>query len=126
MIPKAYAADLEVKVPHTPYGDSGDDNRAYFTAVAKNATSGAYEATTYGTSYEDTIDNVEYVIYAAVTTEALNPGEMTYWSPVNTIKIKDTITETQVAPATEINVKVDAQAIQSRTFSDAIEAINNL
>ena len=82
--------------------------------------------------YEETIDNVTYKVYAAVTTDVLKPGEMTYWSPVNTIRLKTTATNvdstdpTYVAPAEQIDVKVDAQAIQAKTFSDAIEAINSL
>ena len=51
---------------------------------------------------------------------------MTFWSPVNTIKIKKELTEAQIAPETVLDIKVDAQAIQATTFEDAITAIGNL
>ena len=82
--------------------------------------------------YIEEIDGVEYRVYAAVTTQALNPGEMTFWSPVNTVRLStdatniNTADPNYVAPASQIDVKVDAQAIQAKTFANAVEAINNL
>lgn len=126
MVPTEYADKLEIKVPHTPYSNADSEGgKAYFTAVTKGDS--GYVAKAYDADpYEETIDNVTYKVYSAVTTEPIEPGEMTYWSPVNTIKIKDALTETDIAPETVINVKVDAQAIQATTFDDAITAINNL
>ena len=143
MVPTAYADNVDVKIPGTPYEEDVHTDVAghqgYFTAVTKNAQGQyvAFDASTADamdnyTGYTETIDNVEYKVYAAVTTDVLKPGEMTYWSPVNTIRLKTTAINTDVndnnyvAPAEQINVKVDAQAIQAKTFSNAIDAINNL
>lgn len=134
MVPTTYAGNVTLKVPGTPYEENTVSGKPYFIAVEKDA-NGAYSAYDLAdhddkiddyAGYTETIDNVEYKVYAAVTTEAVNPGEMTFWSPVNTVKLNDQITETNVAPGTQINVKVDAQAIQSKTFDGAIDAINNL
>ena len=144
MVPTAYADKVTVNMPGTPFTEDADSatdgTQAYFTAVTKNATSGAYEKYTIDathsikdfTGYTETIDGTEYRVYAAVTTKALKPGEMTYWSPVNTIKLNSDIINTDntsnkfVTPGQAIDVKVDAQAIQAKTFGDAIEAINHL
>ena len=153
MVPTSYAANVDVKVPGTPYEEDVDTEeeglQPYFTAVTKNATTGKYEAYALTldsnnkptidayTGYTETINNVEYRVYAAVTTDVVKPGEMTFWSPVNTVRLKTTVTNVNdpeatvanpnyVAPASQIDVKVDAQAIQAKTFANAIEAINNL
>lgn len=126
MIPESYANNVTLKVPSTPYTDGNDH---YFTAVTK--ASGSYVATTPGTYYNETIGTTTYRIYAAVTTDVVKPGEMTFWSPVNTIKLNDAEVQTKDAttgavsyPQEQIDVKVDAQAIQAKTFADAITAIN--
>ena len=136
MVPTADAGNLTVKIPGTPYEEDTDATKsgtqAYFTAVSKNAAGQyvPYTLTNNGiddyTGYTETIGDTEYKIYAAVTTEALNPDEMTFWSPVSTVKLNNALTEADVVPATQINIKVDAQAIQATTFDDAITAINNL
>lgn len=143
MVPTSYADNIELKIPGTPYEEDVDATKdgiqGYFTAVTKNANTGKYEAyalTANGIDdyepYTETIGNVEYKVYAAVTTQALKPTEMTFWSPINTVRLKPTVINTDttdanyVAPATQVDVKVDAQGIQAKTFSDAIEAINNL
>ena len=137
MIPAEYADKLDVKVPGTPYEeDISDDagHQGYFTAVTYNAANGTYTA--YDSSaadsmdnyagYTQTIDGVDYKVYAAVTTNVVNPGEMTFWSPVNTVRLKTDVTSTDFDWGDAIDVKVDAQAIQAKTFSNAIEAINQL
>lgn len=144
MVPTSYADNIELKIPGTPYEEDVDTTKAgiqgYFTAVTKNASTGKYEAFPVAAKddmdnyepYTETIENVEYKVYAAVTTQALKPTEMTFWSPINTVRLKPTVINTDttdanyVAPATQVDVKVDAQGIQAKTFSDAIEAINNL
>lgn len=126
MIPAEYADDLVINIPHTPYGDDGDGNREYFTAVTKESGSYVKKAAYDGDPYEETIDGTTYKVYAAVTTEVVEPNEMTYWSPFNTLKIKNELTEEEIAPETVLDIKVDAQAIQATTFDDAITAINNL
>lgn len=142
LVPASYANNIDVKIPGTPYEEDSnlelDGHQGYFTAVTKG-TNGyvAFDASTADAMdnyapYDETIDNVAYKVYAAVTTDVLKPGEMTYWSPVNTIRLKTTTSNTDpqdanyVAPQDQINIKVDAQAIQAKTFTDAIDAINHL
>ena len=140
MVPTEFADKIDVKIPGTPYEEDTDATtdgvQGYFTAVNRDDTSGAYSAyalTANGvddyTGYTQTIDGTEYKVYAAVTTVAINPGEMTFWSPVNTVRIAagQDVTDFDYSNGNPIvNVKVDAQAIQAKTFSNAIEAINNL
>ncbi|MBR0488533.1 hypothetical protein IJJ39_02580 [Candidatus Saccharibacteria bacterium] len=143
MVPTSYADDLDLKIPGTPYEEDTNATeggiQAYFTAVNRDNVSGEYSAyalTEHGiddyTGYTQTIDGVEYQVYAAVTTLPINPGEMTFWSPVNTIRLKtdrqnsDPTAADYVAPDAIREVVVDAQAIQAKTFSNAVEAINNL
>lgn len=128
MVPTEYADKVELKVPGTPYSDSGDNDFAYFTAVKKEGDN--YVATTAGDSYTETIGEgaaaKEYKIYAAVTNDVLKPGEMTFWSPVNDVRLKTTVTTADFDYGDAIDVKVDAQAIQAKTFLNAVEAINAL
>ena len=126
MIPESYADNVVLKVPSTPYSDGNDH---YFTAVSK--ASGSYESTTPETYYNETIGGVNYRIYAAVTTDVVKPGEMTFWSPVNTVKLNNAEVQTKNPttgevsyPQEQIDVKVDAQAVQAKTFADAVSAIN--
>lgn len=144
MVPIEDAGKIEVKIPGTPYEEDTDANtegvQGYFTAVngsvdntTGDITYSAYTLTNNGvddyTGYTQTIDGKEYKVYAAVTTVAINPGEMTFWSPVNNVRIAtdQDVTDFDYSNGNPIvNVKVDAQAIQAKTFSNAIEAINNL
>ena len=141
MVPTSYADNIELKIPGTPYEEdvnaTEDGIQGYFTAVKKNATTGKYEAFPVAAKddmdnyepYTETIDNVEYKVYAAVTTQALKPTEMTFWSPINTVRLtKDSkVTDFDYSNGNPlVDVKVDAQAIQAKTFSNAVEAINNL
>lgn len=138
MVPTAYADYIDVKVPGTPFEEdvsTADGHQSYFTAVTKNSTTGKYVA--YDSSVEDSMDNytgyveeidgTEYRIFAAVTTDVVNPGEMTFWSPVNTVRLKTTVDdEFENAQEAIVNIRVDADAIQAKTFSNAVEAINAL
>lgn len=134
MIPTEYEDNVVLKVPGTPYEEDVhadiSGHQGYFTALTKD-NDGKYvafdasekDAMDDYEGYVETIDNVEYRIFAAVTTDVVNPGEMTFWSPVNTVKLNNIETESTVEPATQINVKVDAQAVQAKTFADALTAI---
>ena len=126
MIPESYASTVTLKIPHTPYSDGNDH---YFTAVKKE--NGSYVATDYNTFYNESIGGTNYRIYAAVTTDVVKPGGMTFWSPVNTVKLNNTEVQTKNPetgevsyPQEQIDVKVDAQAVQAKTFADAVSAIN--
>ncbi|MBR3319707.1 SipW-dependent-type signal peptide-containing protein [Candidatus Saccharibacteria bacterium] len=136
MVPESYADKVDLKIPGTPYEEDSrldiDGHQGYFTAVTKG--SNGYEAYDSSvadsmdlyTPYEETIDNVVYKVWAAVTTDPLKPGEMTYWSPINTVRLKTTVDTTDFDYGDAIDVRVDAQAIQAKTFSNAVEAINQL
>ncbi|MBQ6130601.1 hypothetical protein IJI72_02865 [Candidatus Saccharibacteria bacterium] len=138
MIPTEYADKLDIKIPGTPYEEDVHADQAglqgYFTALTKNATTGKYEAfdasaadaMDYYTGYIDTIDNVEYRVFAAVTTDVVKSNEMTFWSPVNTVRLKTSVDSTDFNYEAAVDIRVDADAIQAKTFSDAVEAVNNL
>lgn len=143
MVPTSYAANVDIKIPGTPYEEDAHPeiagHQGYFTALTKDASTGKYVAFDSSAKdsmdnyngYVETIDNVEYRVYAAVTTEVVNPGEMTFWSPVNTVRLKKTEVQTKnpttgevTYPQEQIDIKVDAQAVQAKTFADAVSAIN--
>lgn len=139
MVPAEYADSVELKIPGTPYEEDTDATKAgaqgYFTAVELDTTPStnrykAYELTNNGiddyAGYDETIEGENYKVYAAVTRVALKPGEMTFWSPINNVRLKPTVTTADFDYGDAIDVKVEAHAIQARTFADGIEAINNL
>ena len=139
MIPESYDGKVTLKIPGTPYevDATTDGVQPYFYAVNYDGTSySAYTLTANGVDdYEGytmdiadatTQETTTYRVYAAVTRQALKPGEMTFWSPINTIQIDKNATEVDFATAETFDIKVDAQAIQAFTFADAIEAINKL
>ena len=143
MVPEEFADNIVINMPSSGYTEDADKDtdglQPYFLAVEKNSTSGEYEAVTFDDNnplkqYKgktQTINNKEYRVYAAVTNNVVNPGEMTFWSPVNTVKIADDATNTDptsdkyVEPQAVLNIEVDAQAIQAKTFSSALDAIKN-
>ncbi len=136
MVPTEYADKLDIKIPGTPYEEDVhadiDGHQGYFTALTK--TSNGYVA--YDSSAADSMDNytgyveeiggTEYRIFAAVTTDVINPGEMTFWSPVNTVRLKTTVESTDFNYQDAIDIKVEADAIQAKTFTDAVDAVNHL
>lgn len=132
MVPTDYANNLELEVPSSPY------NEGYFTALLKDG-NGDYVAYTGApkqyTGFEEDIDGdsqADYVVYAAVTNQPLKANEMTFWSPVNTVRLKTTAINTDstdddyVTPADQIDVKVEAYGIQAKTFTGPVDAINHL
>ena len=140
MVPTEYADIIQVKIGGTPYEEdvsTDDGHQGYFTALERNATTGVYTAFDASTAdamddytgYTEEIDGTEYKVYAAVTTVALKPGEMTFWSPVNTVRLATDVEKTDFDYTNGnplVNIKVDAQAIQAKTFSDAVQAVNEL
>ena len=139
-VPTNVADHVTLKVPGTPYEEDTnttlDGVQPYFTAVitstdatTNNTTYTAYALTANGIDDYVGYTEGDYKVYAAVTTQPLNAGEMSFWSPVNTIKINNDVTETTVDtlnPADSFGIIVEAEAIQAKTFDNAIEAINNL
>lgn len=143
MIPDSLTGLVDLKVPGTPYEEDEDavtdGVQPYFYAVESNTNAAnrysAYTLTANGVDdyqgYTETIDGTLYHVYAAVTRQPIKSGEMTFWSPVNTVRLNPAAQNTDSNAANyvsveELDVKVDAQAIQAKTFSDAIDAINHL
>lgn len=145
MVPKEYADIVSFELPSSAYLEDKNvqatsHGNGYFTLVEKSGN--AYSKVSIADKnalkayrgHEETINNVQYVVYSAVTTEALKPGEMTFWSPINTMMLNSSEVQTENGEGVgdvsyakaAFSVKVDAQAIQAKTFSDAIEAINSL
>lgn len=142
MVPADVADLIDVKVPGTPFEEDVSDaegHQGYFTALNRtcdgdDCTYSAFDASTADAMdnyvpYTETVDNVDYKVYAAVTTNVLKPGEMTFWSPVNNVRLKTTVDVddfdyTNGNPI--VDIKVDAHAIQAKTFSGAVEAVNAL
>ncbi|MBQ9017779.1 hypothetical protein IJ118_01815 [Candidatus Saccharibacteria bacterium] len=140
-VPANVADYVTLKVPGTPYEEDTnttlDGVQPYFTAVtaSTDATSGnttytAYALTANGIDDYAGYTEGDYKVYAAVTTQPLNAGEMSFWSPINTVKINNDATEAQITALgltdNTFGIIVEADAIQAKTFNNAIEAINNL
>ena len=139
MVPKEYAGVVELELPSSAYLEDKNvqtttHGNGYFTLVEKNgdtyaqATIADKTALKSYSGHEETVDNKQYMVYSAVTTDVVKPGEMTFWSPVNTVRLKTTASD-NTGPLNAdplFSIKVDAQAIQAKTFTDAIDAINHL
>lgn len=137
-VPKDLNNKLTVNIPSTPFLEDADAEadgvNPYFAVVEKVGDN--YEERTMTKAELKAYKGYEegdFMVYSAVTKKALKPGEMTFWSPVNTIKLNSdtqrsdsTATATYVEPGFIFNIDVEAKAIQARTFGDAVEAINAL
>lgn len=148
MVPIEYADVVDLKLPGTPYEEdtntSLDGIQAYFQALDRNSTNGTYSAhaltedangkmviddPTYGYkgyTYTDPSTNQTYKVYAAVTTQPVDAGEMTFWSPINTVRLSTDVEDSDVANLDDFGIKVEAEAIQSKPFADAVDAVNHL
>lgn len=78
-----------------------------------------------------TVGGIEYDVYEFVRTDALKPGEMTYWNVWNTIMMDTDVTQSEVEAFIaagaitnngQFNVLVQADAIQKASFNSAAEA----
>lgn len=78
-----------------------------------------------------TVGGVVYDVYEFVRTEALQPGQMTYWNVWNTIKMDTDVTQPEIealiaagaiTTSGQFNVLVQADAIQKASFNSAAEA----
>ena len=77
----------------------------------------------YFTKSEETADNGDKVL-VFVFHDALMKDEMTYWSPINIVKIKESVKESDLTNIDDLrtdgfNIKVDVDAIQSDGFASA-------
>lgn len=70
-------------------------------------------------------DGVKYNVYTFTRTEALKPGEMTYWNVWGTVHMDSDVTNEEIAeliPNGTFNVLVEADAIQADGFANATDA----
>ena len=143
MIPESLNGLVDLKIPGTPYEEDEDADtegvQPYFYAVNSNGNAtnkySAYSLTNNGVDdyegYTEIIDGTTQRVCAAVTRQPIQSGEMTFWSPVNTVRLNPNAQNTDpngenYVSVEQLDVKVDAQAIQAKTFADAIDAINHL
>lgn len=114
-IPVEVADSITVKAPHTPQETSTPTGNTNIDGVEM----GAYLTKTETTN--DTGDTVLTFVY----TSPLKPNEMTYWSPITTVKINDDADMSDFDADTLANgfgITVDADAIQAGGFADATTA----
>lgn len=114
-IPSAYKDIIEIRIPHTPQEETTPSGNTYKNG--EDATGKYFTQTSTTTNDGD-------IVYTFVATSPLKKGEMTYWSPITTVKIKDTVKQGDLAYAgiDRFTVKVEADAIQSEGFADAAAA----
>ena len=131
-IPEAVADNITVKIPSTPfssstseigylninnqpvdysYFDMDDATQAYYDYVETNKS-------TSGMTYTGD------VVLTFVAHDALEGGEMTYWSPINTVTVnKDAkASDFDDLTAKQFGIRVDAEAIQAGGFDTAAAA----
>lgn len=96
------------------------------TAVNEGAISGPVKTSTF----EDE-NGVTFNEYTFTYTEALEPGEMTYWPAFWQVKLEETCTQDMIAALIDsgvitedgaFNIVVEADAIQAEGFDDAAAA----
>ena len=138
-VPTNVADYVTAKIPGTPYEEDVDPNKegiqGYFTALNKDTSATEDPYTAFPVTAKGDMDNYtgyvedDYRVYTAVTTQPVNAGEMTFWSPVNTVKINEDVEEDTVDtlnPGDSFGIVVDVKAIQAKTFDDAVKAANKL
>lgn len=115
IVPNAYKDIVSIRIPHTPQEDTTPSGNTY-----KN---GEDATGKYFTQTMETSENGD-VVYTFVATSPLKKKEMTYWSPISTVMIKDTVKQEDLAYAgiDRFTVLVEADAIQSEGFADAAAA----
>ena len=70
-------------------------------------------------SMTEVIDGVEYYVFDFTNTDALNPGEMTFWNPWGNIGISKDATEADFGRINNFNIIVRAKAVQASGFNSA-------
>lgn len=107
----------------------------YYQCVGKNGSVVAFEGTGTSSNVDYSTDG-EYMgyleddgsrTYSFYLSEALEAGEMTYWSPVNTVFLKSDLTQSDISnlaslQTTGFGITVTADAVQAETFNDAASA----
>ena len=149
-IPKSIAGFVTLKVPHTAVeavasnSDKVDNingvatEYAYITpADAKTSAYVSYINASTNTNKDtagldiDSVSTGDNVVLTFVYSDALKPGEMTYWSPINVVKINKSTKESDFDaadlakyrnPSQGLGITVDVDAIQSEGFASAAAA----
>ena len=114
-IPAEVADSITVKAPHTPQETSTPTGNTNIDGVEMGA---------YLTKTETTNDAGDTVL-TFVYTSPLKPNEMTYWSPITTVKINDDADMSDFDADTLANgfgITVDVDAIQAGGFTSAAAA----
>jgi hypothetical protein len=121
-IPKEVAGLVTVKNPHTPQETS--------TPTGNTNVNGDVMNYAYVTESDEVLSDGTKVM-TFVFTDALQKGEMTYWSPITTVRIKDDVLESdfgtetlEALRSTGFGVVVDVDAIQSEGFASATAAFS--
>ena len=70
-------------------------------------------------SMTEVIKGVEYYVFDFTNTDALNPGEMTFWNPWGNIGISKDATEADFGRINNFNIIVRAKAVQASGFNSA-------
>ena len=70
-------------------------------------------------SMTEVIDGVEYYVFDFTNTDALNPGEMTFWNPWGNIGISKDATEADFGRINNFYIIVRAKAVQASGFNSA-------
>ena len=132
-IPEAVADNITVKIPSTPFKPSTSEigylnindqplDYSYFDMDAATQAYYDYVETNKSTSG---MTNTGDVVLTFVVHDALNGGEMTYWSPINTVTVNSDAEASDFADLTtakQFGIKVDAEAIQAGGFDTAAAA----
>lgn len=121
-IPASVANYVTVKAPHTPQETSTPTGNTNINGDAMNYA--------YVTESDETLTDGTKVM-TFIFTDALQKDEMTYWSPITTVKINDDVLESTIGTTalttlrtTGFGVTVDVDAIQSEGFASATAAFS--
>ncbi len=133
-IPAAVANNVTVKIPSTPFtASTGEDANknidgqtvAYNYFDMDESTQAYYD---YVKSHNKSTSGMTVtgdVVLTFVVHDALNGGEMTYWSPINTVIVNSDADKADFDDLTtekKFGITVDAEAIQADGFDSAAAA----
>ncbi len=132
-IDKEVADIVTVKAPHTPQEECAKtkvNNVETCIEGAANTNKDGVDFSNhkYVTQLADSTDASGNKVMTFVFTDALKKNEMTYWSPITTVKINDNVKESDFTGERAavlqngFGVTVDVDAIQSEGFANAATA----
>lgn len=124
-IPAAVKNLVTVKDPHTPQEECAQSNNVCIQGAAnQNINGDDFSNHKYVTKLADSENDNGDKVMTFVYTDALLKDEMTYWSPITTVKINDNVEQDDLSALTapEFGITVDVDAIQSEGFASATAA----